>query len=734
MLRRYELLERVQSYDPGFDSDLLNKAYVYASKKHREQKRASGDPYISHPIQVAAILADMHLDQTTIIVALLHDTIEDTTATRAEIDSLFGTEIGYLVEGLTKVNKFERLSFETRQAENLRKLFLAICEDVRILLVKLADRLHNMRTLCHVPSDKRLLISKETMDIYAPLAGRIGMQDMREELEELAFSHINPKAYKALSVRLDKMSKRNGELIIKIEKELKDLLSQNGIENASVKGRQKRIYSISHKMQMKSLSFEQLSDVYGFRIVVDNIPTCYQILGIVHTRWPVVPGYFKDYISTMKQNGYRSIHTTIVGPSYQRIELQIRTKAMDTIAEYGVAAHALYKDGRTKEDIQTLSSEVDVYSWLRRTIRSLAEEYNSEDFLQNTKMELFQEQVFCFTPKGRLIALPRSANPIDFAYAVHTDIGNSCVGAKINGKVMALVTKLKSGDEVEIICSSEKSPPIAWERIVVTGKARSAIRRSAQLAIRKQYFNFGKFILESDFKRFGKQFVCQDLKPILGQFGKEKEEDIVAAIGRGEITSKDVLLALFEDFRKKKDIISVHEKKVSVRKDNSSKTLLLIDNENPLMEPGILPIRGIPEDVKYISCLKGAIPGDQIIALMQNDHSIAIYPTKSFSLQKQKEKQHCWIDLCWDPERSIFYNFVISIRLDIVNQPGSLNIVLKVFFDLGINVRTISVIRILKDFTSINIELEVSHVEILNLLIENIAELDCISTVYRVFE
>ncbi|KAF5888068.1 HD domain-containing protein, partial [Rhizobium sp. PEPV16] len=361
MMRQYELVERVQQYKPDANEALLNKAYVYAMQKHGQQKRASGDPYISHPLEVAAILTDMHLDESTIAVALLHDTIEDTTATRAEIDELFGEDIGRLVEGLTKIKKLDLVTKKAKQAENLRKLLLAISDDVRVLLVKLADRLHNMRTLDHMSADKRARISEETMEIYAPLAGRMGMQDMREELEELSFRHMNPEAYETVTKRLEELSKRNEGIVKKIEAELRDLLVASGLTSAYVKGRQKKPYSVFRKMQSKSLSFEQLSDVYGFRLIVEDIPSCYRALGIVHTRWRVVPGRFKDYISTPKQNDYRSLHTTIVGPSSQRIELQIRTKRMHEIAEFGIAAHTLYKDGATNADGDILSRESNAY-------------------------------------------------------------------------------------------------------------------------------------------------------------------------------------------------------------------------------------------------------------------------------------------------------------------------------------------------------------------------------------
>ena len=472
MMRQYELVERIQRYKPDVNETLLNKAYVYAMQKHGHPRRASGDPYFSHPLEVAAILTDMHLDEATIAVALLHDTIEDTTATRQEIDELFGPDLGKLVEGLTKLKKLDLVSKKAEQAENLRKLLLAISEDVRVLLVKLADRLHNMRTLDHMREDKRLRIAEETMDIYAPLAGRMGMQGMREELEELAFRTINPEAYQTVTARLAAMLEKNRDVLSDIENALSALFAKHKLK-AEVKSRQKKPWSVFRKMEAKALSFEQLSDIFGFRVIVDNVEDCYRALGAIHTSWSMVPGRFKDYISTPKQNDYRSIHTTVVGPSRQRVELQIRTREMNDIAEYGVAAHSIYKDGGGKANGSghSLSRDTNAYGWLRRTIEQLAEGDNPEDFLENTKLELFQDQVFCFTPKGMLIALPRGATPIDFAYAVHTEVGDTCVGAKINGRIMPLMTELKNGDEVEIIRSNAQVPPRTPSASSIPGSA-----------------------------------------------------------------------------------------------------------------------------------------------------------------------------------------------------------------------------------------------------------------------
>ena len=490
MMRQYELVERVRRYNPHADEDLLNRAYVFAMKAHGSQKRASGDPYFSHPLEVAAILTEFKVDDATIATAMLHDTIEDTTVTREQVDKAFGEEIGGLVDGLTKLGRLDFVTKHAEQAENFRKLLLAIADDARVLLIKLADRLHNMRTLQFMPQDKRARIAEDTLDIYAPLAGRMGMQSMRNELEDLAFRCLMPDAYKLIVTRLEAMKIKNGAIIARIAAELTDQFARRGIR-VEVKGRQKQPYSIWRKMERRSIAFEQLSDIYGFRILVDTVADCYAAVGVAHTTWPSVPGRFKDYISTPKQNDYRSIHTTVIGPGSQRVELQIRTHEMHEVAEYGIAAHGVYKDLGLSADADALAvSESRAYRGLRQTIEALASD-DSEKFLEHTKLELFHDQVFCFTPKGRLIALPRGATAIDFAYAVHTDVGNSAVGAKINGRIAPLISELHNGDEVLISRAEGGTPPAAWDSVVVTGRARAAIRKATREAAKAQFGGSG---------------------------------------------------------------------------------------------------------------------------------------------------------------------------------------------------------------------------------------------------
>ncbi|MBX9456296.1 MAG: bifunctional (p)ppGpp synthetase/guanosine-3',5'-bis(diphosphate) 3'-pyrophosphohydrolase [Rhizobium sp.] len=745
MMRQYELVERVQQYKPDVNEALLNKAYVYAMQKHGQQKRASGDPYISHPLEVAAILTDMHLDESTIAVALLHDTIEDTSATRDEIDSLFGEDIGRLVEGLTKIKKLDLVSRKAKQAENLRKLLLAISDDVRVLLVKLADRLHNMRTLGHMPLDKRARISEETMDIYAPLAGRMGMHDMREELEELSFQNLNPEAYETIHQRLADLSEKNADLIKNIENELSDLLGQNGLKDAVVKGRQKKPYSVFRKMQSKSLSFEQLSDVWGFRVIVDLMPECYTALGIIHTRWRVVPGRFKDYISTPKQNDYQSIHTTIVGPARQRIELQIRTRRMHDIAEYGIAAHTLYKDGTHVGASEAGLRQSDAYKGLRTTIESLAEGDNPEEFLEHTKLELFQDQVYCFTPKGKLIALPRGATPIDFAYAVHTNVGDTCVGAKINGRIMPLVTRLANGDEVEIIRSGVQVPPAAWEEIVVTGKARSAIRRATRLAVRKQYSGLGQRILERTFERAGKVFSKDMMKPTVHRLGHKEVEDAIAAVGRGELSSLDVLKAAYPDYQDERVTTrqTLEEGWFNVRSAQGM-MFKIPEGQKERLEAEIAagdaaaaaahPFRGLGGDIEVRFSPSGAVPGDRIVGIHDGQHSMTVYPIQSPSLSKFDEQPERWIDIRWDLDEANKSRFMARIIVTAINEPGTLATIAQTIGLADVNISILTMIRVAPDFSEMELDLEVWDLRQLSHLLAQLSDLDCVSTVKRVFD
>ena len=471
MLRQYELVERVLAYDPEADEAMLNRAYVYTVQKHGTQKRASGDPYFSHPVEVAGLMTELKLDQETIITALLHDTVEDTLATTEEIDKLFGPEVARLVDGVTKLSKIEAMSESERAAENLRKFLLAMSEDIRVLLVKLADRLHNMRTLHFIKSEeKRRRIARETMDIYAPLAERVGMYEYMREMQLLAFEQLEPEAYATITGRLAQIRSSEGGQVDAIALSIKQALAEAGLK-VEVSGREKHPYSIWKKMAERHVSFEQITDIMAFRVLTEDIADCYQALGILHTHWQMIPGRFKDYISTPKSNGYRSLHTSLIFENSMRMEVQIRTRDMHELNEFGLAAHWAYKQG-DKPDGQV--------GWLRDLIEIVDASHDAEELLEHTKLAIYQDRIFAFTPKGALHQLPKGSTPVDLAYSVHSDLGNFAVGAKINGRHMPLRTPLNNGDVVEIIKSKSASPQLSWLGFVVTGKARAAIRRAVR--------------------------------------------------------------------------------------------------------------------------------------------------------------------------------------------------------------------------------------------------------------
>ena len=711
MMRQFELVERVQAYNPATDEQLLNKAYVYAMQKHGSQIRASGDPYFAHPLEVAAILTDLRLDDATIAVGLLHDTIEDTDATRAEIDQLFGAEIGAIVDGLTKIERLNLVSREEAQAENLRKLLLAISADVRVLLVKLADRLHNMRTLEFMPPEKRLRIAEETMDIYAPLAGRMGMQDMRSELENLSFKWLQPEHYRAIMERLNEMQSDHAETIKAISIELREKLGSEGID-AKVSARVKSPWSIFTKIERKQIALEQLSDMIGFRLVVKTVEECYRAVGVVHTTWKVVPYRFKDYISVPKHNDYRSIHTTIVGPSRQRVELQIRTEEMHRIAELGIAAHALYKDGMPA-NLDRLEKESKAYQWLRTTIQHLTTGATTMDFLEMTKLELFQDQVFCFTPKGRLIALPRGATPIDFAYALHTDIGDTCVGAKINGSIMPLVTQLRSGDEVEIIRDQNHLPPSNWESIAATGKARAAIRRAVRQASQQRAFALGEHVIAMLLDREGTSLDEVETKSLAEAMGHQNKRELLIAIGEGKINADDLgnELATIKGIRRRKP------RKLELPVADSSDGWFALRATDLFkfrvpggQSPGSRAKQALSQldfNMAVEISPEGVVPGDRIVGILEPGKPMMIYPIQSDALTYLHDADVAWIDVRWDIKGQEERPSKVAITMQSVNRPGSLAQISSAIASCEANINNLVMRMISPDFHQMIFEIEV---------------------------
>lgn len=666
MMRQYELVERVKSYDPNADEDALNRAYVYAVQKHGAQLRASGDPYFSHPVEVAGILTHYKLDAATIITALLHDTIEDTDATFEEIRSLFGDQVARMVDGVTKLTRLQLQSDHTKQAENFRKLLLAMSEDIRVLLVKLADRVHNMRTLHYIKKpDKRRRIALETMEIYAPLAERIGIQELKTELEENAFAELYPDARDSITARLRYLEEQGSGLIDRIMDKLRDTLKEGGVE-ATLSGREKTPYSIWRKMQRKDVAFEQLSDIMAFRVMVSSLEDCYRALGLLHSAFPMVPGRFKDYISTPKPNGYQSLHTGVIGPERHRIEVQIRTQEMHGVAEMGVAAHWRYKQNGSPHPgaSGTPSTEGKQYRWVRELLEILEHTNNPEEFLEHTKLEMYQDQVFCFTPKGDLYALPRGACPVDFAYAVHTQVGDTCVGARVNGRMVPLRSELNNGDQVEIVTSPKQTPNPEWERFVVSGKARARIRRYVRAQQRDQHIDLGRKILGQAFKAEGYDLTEKGLHGVLKKFKADTVDDLLAEVGLGHLTATEVVLAVYPELKVARAPSTTVESVV-----NRTQARQARDGH---MHRNAVPIKGlIPGMALHFARCCHPLPGDRIVGIVATGRGVTIHTIDCDQLSQFSDQPERWLDLAWDIETNS-QNYIGRINLVVSNEASSL--------------------------------------------------------------
>ncbi|MBP2313867.1 RelA/SpoT family protein [Azospirillum soli] len=718
MIRQYELVERVRAYDPSADEDLLNRAYVFSMKAHGSQTRASGDPYFLHPLEVAGILTQLKLDAGTIATALLHDTVEDTVATLEDIEKLFGKEIARLVDGVTKLSRLEMHSEQAKQAENFRKLVLAMSEDIRVLLVKLADRLHNMRTLFHLKNpDKRKRIARETIEIYSPLAERIGMHQVKDELEDLAFAELNPDARDSILAQLARLRSEGENRVQRIIDELRETLAADGLPDATVTGREKTAYSIWRKLQRKNVSFEQLSDIMAFRIMVETVPECYQALGVIHANYPVVPGRFKDYISTPKPNGYRSLHTGVIGPERNRIEVQIRTREMHEIGELGVAAHWAYKQGQPRTGARE-------YRWLRELLDILEHAQKPEEFLEHTKLELFQDQVFCFTPKGDLIALPRGATPVDFAYAVHSAVGDHCVGAKINGRMLPLRTQLQNGDQVDIITSKAQTPVPGWERFVVTGKARARIRKFLRTQQRAQYVELGRAILQRQFKAEGYEFSEKALDGVIKIFQQPSSEDLLASVGSGLHSGREVFHAVFPG----------HKPHVPTPKEGDDKNAITIPKPKPKHKgkDSPLPIKGLIPGmaVHYARCCH-PLPGDRIVGIVTTGKGVTIHTIDCETLESFHESPERWIDVAWDIGPDNPEEHVGRITLVVNNEPGSLGTLSTVIGKNGGNITNLKITSRNTDFFELLIDIDVKDAKHLTNIMAALRATPAINSVDR---
>ncbi len=718
MIRQYELVEKVRSYDRDVDEDLLNRAYVYSMKAHGAQTRASGDPYFSHPLEVAGILTEMHLDGASIVTALLHDTIEDTYATLEEIEGMFGCEIARLVDGVTKLSRIELQSDQTKQAENFRKLVLAMSEDIRVLLVKLADRLHNMRTLGHVENpDKRRRIARETLDIYAPLAERIGTHRIKEELEDLAFAELNPDARESILARLAYLRADGDDVVGRITAELQRFLDSSEVAS-KVYGREKSPYSIWRKMKRKNVAFEQLSDIMAFRVITDDLSSCYQVLGHVHGRYPVIADRFKDFISTPKPNGYRSLHTTVIGPEQQRIEIQIRTREMDQIADLGVAAHWAYKQGKIDQAGRIEGTQ---YRWLRELLEILEHAQRPEEFLEHTKLELFQDEVFCFTPKGDVFALPRGATPVDFAYAVHSEVGNRCVGAKVNGRLVPLSTQLQNGDQVDIQTSKAQTPNPDWERLCVTGKARAHIRRFVRQQQRDDYISLGRAWLQKLFRQEGYDFTEKAVAGVLKTLRHDSADDLYASLGAGLITAREVFHAIFPAHKQPTAKAEAPTAPKPRKQDKAG------GRDWPMPLKGLTP--GVA--VHFARCCH-PVPGDRIVGIITTGKGVTVHTIDCDTLDSFADAPERWLDIAWDDGPNAPENSVGRIAATIVNEPGSLGTVTTVIGKNGGNITNLRVTHRAIDFWQMLIDIEVRDIRHLSNIVAALRATKPVNTVDRV--
>ena len=697
MLRQYELVERVKAYEPEADEALLNRAYVYSVQKHGTQKRASGDPYFSHPIEVAGLMTDLKLDQQTIVTALLHDTVEDTLATIEEIERLFGKDIARLVDGVTKLSKIEVMTENERAAENLRKFLLAMSEDLRVLLVKLADRLHNMRTLHFIRSEeKRQRIARETMDIYAPLAERVGMYEYVREMQLLAFEQLEPEAYATITGRLAQIRSQDGGQVDAIALAIKQALAEAGLK-VEVKGREKHPYSIWRKMAERHVSFEQITDIMAFRVVTESEVDCYRALGVLHTTWQMIPGRFKDYISTPKSNGYRSLHTALIYENSMRMEVQVRTREMHRLNEFGLAAHWAYKQGGARPDGQV--------GWLRDLIEIVDASHDADELLEHTKLAIYQDRIFAFTPKGALFQLPRGSTPVDFAFAVHTDLGAQAVGAKINGRHMPLRTPLNNGDVVDIIKSESSVPQLSWLGFVVTGKARAAIRRAVRQKERAEVAAIGRKLFEEICERLPSKIGRKGVREAVKRLEFEREEDLMVAIGSAKLDDRAVMEALVP-----------------------GSTSDLPDPESWPRQERAISIRGLTPGMGFaLADCCHPVPGDRIVGLKVPGQGVEVHAIDCLTLASGVDAD--WLDLSWGAHSG---SAVGRLRAVLYNRPGTLADMASIFAGNRANVVNLVLAQRDDPFHTYDVDLEVQDLAHLARIVSALRASDAVAQADRI--
>jgi GTP diphosphokinase / guanosine-3',5'-bis(diphosphate) 3'-diphosphatase len=699
MIDADDLVSLVRNYNPKTNEALIRGAFDYARRMHEGQTRHSGEPYFTHPVSVAAILTEQRLDDATIMTALLHDTIEDTKGTYSEIAEEFGPDVAELVDGVTKLTNLELSSRETKQAENFRKLFMAMSKDLRVILVKLADRLHNMRTIRHMPPEKQAKKAHETMDIYAPLAGRMGMQWMRDELEDLSFRVLNPDARASIIRRFITLQKETGDVIPKITDDIETVLEKHGV-SADVFGRAKKPFSIWRKMQEKQLAFSRLSDIYGFRVITETEDDCYRVLGAIHQRWRAVPGRFKDYISQPKSNGYRSIHTTVSGRDGKRVEVQIRTRQMHEVAEAGVAAHWAYRDGvRTQNPFA-----VDPARWLESLTERFENAEDHDEFLEHVKLEMYSDQVFCFTPKGDVVKLPKGATPIDFAYAIHTRIGHSCVGARLDGLRVPLWTRLKNGQSVEILTAEGQTPQATWLDIAVTGRAKAAIRRNLREVDRERYIKLGRELARVAFEQIGKKATDKAIATAAKMLNLAEGDEVLARIGSAELSARAVVAALYPEVGHAENQGEVEARRAVIG-----------------LPPGATTRRA--------QCCQ-AVPGERIVGIAYPGKGPIVHAIDCEALAAFDDAPDRWIDLHWtDGRHAPVHNVTIDVTMS--NEKGVLGRICTLIGEQNANISDLHFMDRKPDFYRLLIDLDVRDAEHLHAVMMAIEADSDVATVQR---
>ncbi len=669
LLRLNDIIERVQAYHPNADADLIKKAYVYSYEAHRGQVRKSGEPYLTHPLEVSCLLADMKLDEYAICAGILHDTVEDTKATKEELETLFGTEVAEIVDGVTKLNIPFNTAFE-KQAENFRRMLVAMAKDIRVILVKLADRLHNMRTLEHMAAPKQERIAKETLEIYAPLANRLGIYWVKAALEDLCIKYLHPKEYDDIAEKLERTAKSREGYIEDVQGVLEAKMAEGGVPRR-VKGRVKHIYSIWRKLKSQNIEFEQVNDIIAFRLITDDVAHCYQALGICHATWRPVPGRFKDFIAMPKPNGYQSLHTTVIGPEVQRVEIQIRTEEMDAVAELGIAAHWAYKEGKP-----AAKKGDDQFAWLRQLMEWQRDLKDPTDFLSTVKVDLFSDEVFVFTPRGEVKELKRGATPVDFAYMIHSEVGDHCTGARVNGRIVPLRYRLKNGDTVEIMTSSNQRPNKDWLGFVKTGRARTRISAYLRREQRRRAVEMGRELLDKEAKRYGRslQKLLKDgsINRAVDGGRYQKAEDLLAAVGYGKARPQEILQrALPEDVLNRGP------------QDDKPKSRLerLFSAVAKKSQTGV-SVQGIDDLlVRFAKCCN-PVPGDAIVGFVTRGRGITVHALDcDKALQLDPERK---VEVYWDTRSSVPRSVQLKVVTD--DKTGILATMSQAFSGAGVNI------------------------------------------------